>query len=70
MYLYITPNDVDRICNDLMFYVTVYSNFEELKDFSEEQIKAALDDVCDIYYGHNLSLEGIAEKVIEILTDE
>lgn len=68
MYSYIDTSEDTK--NRIYLDLIVFNYYEDLSNYTEEQIKAALDDVCDIYYGHNLSLEGIAEKVIEILTEE
>lgn len=68
MYNYITENDEARIFDDIINY-SDYNEFSELKEVSEEVLKAAIKDFCNIYYGFNYSIEGIAEVLTDFVND-
>ena len=64
MFKYITPEDIDRIMYDLLM-----NEYEALEGFAEDELKKAVTDICDIYYGHCMGIDNILEIALEFMTE-
>ena len=67
MYNYIDNSQQTK--DSIFLDLQLFHYYEDIKNYTDEQIQNAIADFCEIYEGNSMNIETIHEIIIEFLSE-